>query len=955
MNTIYQGKRRLALLALLLLLSGAAACDGTEGDGGEVQPQEDVDRDGVLAEDDCDDDDPEVGLGGVFYRDTDGDGLGDPRSPMQACQAPEGYVSDDTDTEPECATNDTDDCGVCGGDGSQTFYADVDGDGAGDDRSQVLACARPQGYVTQGGDPEPDCATDDTDDCGVCGGPGSMLWYADADGDGVGDEGFSVRSCEQPGGYVAAAGDPEPGCATDDTDDCGVCGGPGSMLWYADVDGDGVGDQRISVQSCAQPEGFVQAAGDPEPDCATDDTDDCGVCAGGDRDKDCNGVCFGASVVDDCGVCDGPGAPTWYADADQDGLGDPGLSLSACERPEGFVDNDGDAEPLCATNDTDDCGVCAGPGPQIWYPDLDQDGLGDARSPLEDCQQPLNFVDNGNDPEPGCATNDTDDCGVCGGENRSQDCAGVCDGEAVFDGCSRCVGGTTGQEAAVDDSDGDGTPDMCDNDCQFQSRFIVQWTSVPPYSGNGGPYTFQLILYESGNILIQHGNIEPYMASPNMGIQEAGGQQVLNIDNGFIQDHPAFFMFRESGTRYLLDYAQPLYWLDISREGLGTPLTLGDDTWETVDIGFDFPLYEQTHSRIAISSNGLVALDPADEAQPFSGSHSNQRLPVSNAADMGLIAALWDDLNPTRGGTVHYYLAPPSCEADCNGVPGGLAFTEDSCGACVTGLETEPPIDCNGDCGGTAAIDGCGRCAGGNTELEPMNMDCTGQCGGTAYYDACNICVGGDTGLEPSDPASCPQGVDLVVDQDDLRDTIRYDTINIAEGDCLIQERCVGGSGTRRLIRFATTIANIGTEDLQLGSRAEGDYWHYDACHNHYHFEAYAGYQVYDVANEEMLDIGAKTGFAVIDIGVYDPNIATNGCVGYNSINQGITAGCYDRYSSGLSCQWVDVTELPDGLYDIIVTTNPEGEIPEISLDNNAARVRVRLEGESVTVVEEQP
>ncbi|MEM8894488.1 MAG: YHYH protein, partial [Bacteroidota bacterium] len=40
---------------------------------------------------------------------------------------------------------------------------------------------------------------------------------------------------------------------------------------------------------------------------------------------------------------------TWYEDADGDGLGNPDVSLTACEQPAGFVDNSGDTED-CTTS-----------------------------------------------------------------------------------------------------------------------------------------------------------------------------------------------------------------------------------------------------------------------------------------------------------------------------------------------------------------------------------------------------------------------------------------------------------------------------------------------------------------------------------------------------------------------------------------------------------------------------
>jgi hypothetical protein len=57
--------------------------------------------------------------------------------------------------------------------------------------------------------------------------------------------------------------------------------------------------------------------------------------------------------------------------------------------------------------------------------------------------------------------------------------------------------------------------------------------------------------------------------------------------------------------------------------------------------------------------------------------------------------------------------------------------------------------DCNGDFGGTAFLDECETCVGGNTGLEACVTDCNGDFGGTAFLDECETCVGGNTGLEP--------------------------------------------------------------------------------------------------------------------------------------------------------------------------------------------------------------
>lgn len=58
--------------------------------------------------------------------------------------------------------------------------------------------------------------------------------------------------------------------------------------------------------------------------------------------------------------------------------------------------------------------------------------------------------------------------------------------------------------------------------------------------------------------------------------------------------------------------------------------------------------------------------------------------------------------------------------ADCNGVSGGSAYMDD-CGTCVGGNtgKTACRIDCNGDINGIAAIDECGVCFGGNSPYAP--------------------------------------------------------------------------------------------------------------------------------------------------------------------------------------------------------------------------------------------
>jgi hypothetical protein len=414
-----------------------------------------------------------------FYEDVDGDGQGDPAVFAVACVAPAGYVGNADDTQPACATNDTDACGVCAGPGEPTWYRDQDGDGLGDPSMSMTRCTVPGGYVGNADDTDPLCMTNNTDACGVCAGSGPRTWYADADADGLGDPASSMASCTMPSGYVMNASDLDPTCTSNDRDVCGVCGGDGAVTWYRDQDSDGLGDATMSMSSCTMPSGYVGNDTDTEPNCTTNNTDICGVCGGsGSGCQDCAGVVDGAARVDSCGVCSGgssghtadsdrdacgicfgPGEPVWYADMDGDGQGDPAVAMSACSRPTGYVANATDTEPSCATNNTDSCGVCDGPGQTTYYDDTDGDGLGDPAMSMLACTMPSGYVSNGSDAEPSCVTNDTDSCGVCGGP---------------------------GQLYYYDDTDGDGLGDPAVSmlACTMPSGYVANLNDTDPGCGS---------------------------------------------------------------------------------------------------------------------------------------------------------------------------------------------------------------------------------------------------------------------------------------------------------------------------------------------------------------------------------------------------------------------------------------------------------------------------------------
>ena len=169
----------------------------------------------------------------------------------------------------------------------------------------------------------------------------------------------------------------------------------------------------------------------------------------------------------------------------------------------------------------------------------------------------------------------------------------------------------------------------------------------------------------------------------------------------------------------------------------------------------------------------------------------------------------------------------------------------------------------------------------------------------------------------PGDP-ECT-GPDLIVVESAIVNSIYATDMQVNESDCYITEGCLNGYGDREIIRFTTHIKNIGDLDYYIGSPNEdNNQFEWGDCHNHWHHNGYAKYDLYTL-DGDYIPIGFKNGFCVMDLECSDGGTAQYGCS-----TMGISAHCGDIYGSGLSCQWIDVTDVPDGTYFLLVRANWE-------------------------------
>ncbi|RKI14644.1 alpha integrin [Corallococcus sp. AB030] len=189
---------------------------------------------------------------------------------------------------------------------------------------------------------------------------------------------------------------------------------------------------------------------------------------------------------------------------------------------------------------------------------------------------------------------------------------------------------------------------------------------------------------------------------------------------------------------------------------------------------------------------------------------------------------------------------------------------------------------------------------------------------------------------------------DLTVDRDVIARSLYIDRRSFTADSCEVREGCVPAGGERRLLRFTTSIMNMGTGPLVVPSPEERpDLFVYDECHEHHHLTNFAGYDLKDAAGNTT-SVGRKQGFYMIDFTQY---CADGEPYSWYDPGTGISPGWSDVYTADLPCQWLDVTDTPDGEYTVRVGVDENHIVDEADTLPNEVSVKVRLTGDTVTVL----
>jgi hypothetical protein len=266
------------------------------------------------------------------------------------------------------------------------------------------------------------------------------VWYLDSDGDGYGNELVTLTQCEPPSGYVIEG---KAGFDCDDGDDAyhpgaveDDCADPSDYncdgsVAYEDLDGDG----WAACEECDDSDAEIH------PD-ATEICDE--------LDNDCDSL-----MDDDDDSLDITTAIEWYLDTDEDGFGDEDESLMQCAMPSGHVEESAEGFDCDDTNDD-------------FHPGADEDDCTDPND--YNCDGSVSYEDADGDGWAACEECDDSDAEIH--PNATEICNEIdddCDGDIDDDDS-----GVTGTSTWYIDYDGDGygSSEFTDEACEAVEGWV---------------------------------------------------------------------------------------------------------------------------------------------------------------------------------------------------------------------------------------------------------------------------------------------------------------------------------------------------------------------------------------------------------------------------------------------------------------------------------------------------
>ncbi len=200
---------------------------------------------------------------------------------------------------------------------------------------------------------------------------------------------------------------------------------------------------------------------------------------------------------------------------------------------------------------------------------------------------------------------------------------------------------------------------------------------------------------------------------------------------------------------------------------------------------------------------------------------------------------------------------------------------------------------------------------------------------------------------------------------------------NTGDGPLILRAALVEGATSRECRMHQVVLTADGTEHARDAGACE-----FHAAHAHVHYLNTSQYLLIPAPDDTVTqpDLSAppvattrKLGYCLIDIDLWGdarkpselssrrwsfptcdtPSASASEAEGRVVQEMGISPGWGDIYTWDLPGQYLDVTDVPDGVYDIVSIANPDCSLMESAPGMEGAATRIHLEGTSVKVLAE--
>ena len=160
-----------------------------------------------------------------------------------------------------------------------------------------------------------------------------------------------------------------------------------------------------------------------------------------------------------------------------------------------------------------------------------------------------------------------------------------------------------------------------------------------------------------------------------------------------------------------------------------------------------------------------------------------------------------------------------------------------------------------------------------------------------------------------------------------------------------------------------STMRDVHTEDTDQGEHYQqivhqdgtsrrkilgGFHWHSE--HSHYHYDDFAHYVFEPVADAGMvptrLEKATRCLWDTMAVDVSLPNAPKRRVFASckDAISQGVSVGWGDEYDFTLADQYLDVHDMPKGIYRLLLVVDPKEKIAELRRDNNTSVAFIELD-----------